>query len=119
MRFLAEAAWYPAALLPGQGVTWSPIDDRSADATLTDGESRITLRFTFGSDDLIESVYSPDIERMVAGTARPTPWEGRFTNYEQQNEMLVPVDGDVGWILPEGRLSYWRGHTQRMSYELR
>lgn len=27
MRFFAEAAWYPTALLPGQGVTWEAIDD--------------------------------------------------------------------------------------------
>jgi hypothetical protein len=30
MRFLAEAAWYPTALLPSQGVQWKAIDDFSA-----------------------------------------------------------------------------------------
>ena len=35
MRFLAEAAWYPTALLPSQGVRWEAIDDLSARATLT------------------------------------------------------------------------------------
>jgi hypothetical protein len=37
MRFLAEAPWYPTALLPTQGVRWDAIDDTSARATLTDG----------------------------------------------------------------------------------
>ena len=27
MRFLAEAAWYPTALLPSQGVCWQTVDD--------------------------------------------------------------------------------------------
>ncbi len=36
MRFFAEAAWYPTALLPSQGVHWQAIDDRSAQATLID-----------------------------------------------------------------------------------
>ena len=39
MRFLAEAAWYPTALLPSQGVHWEAVDDRSAYATLTEGTS--------------------------------------------------------------------------------
>lgn len=33
MRLLGEAAWYPTVLLPGQGVRWQPVDDRSAEAT--------------------------------------------------------------------------------------
>jgi hypothetical protein len=37
MRFMAEAAWYPTALLPSQGVSWDAIDGRSARATLADG----------------------------------------------------------------------------------
>ena len=30
MRFFAEAAWYPTALLPSQGVRWQAVDDTSA-----------------------------------------------------------------------------------------
>lgn len=30
MRFFAEAAWYPTALLPSQGVRWEAVDERSA-----------------------------------------------------------------------------------------
>jgi hypothetical protein len=30
MGFFAEAAWYPTALLPGQGVRWEAVDDSSA-----------------------------------------------------------------------------------------
>ena len=29
MRFFAEAAWYPTALLPSAGVEWTAVDDRS------------------------------------------------------------------------------------------
>jgi hypothetical protein len=30
MRYLAEAVWYPTALLPSQGVRWEPIDEARA-----------------------------------------------------------------------------------------
>ncbi|MCK7496613.1 MAG: hypothetical protein MZW92_41150 [Comamonadaceae bacterium] len=30
LRYLAEAAWYPTALLPSQGVRWIAVDDNAA-----------------------------------------------------------------------------------------
>jgi hypothetical protein len=32
--------------------------------------------------------------------------------------MRVPIDGEVGWMLPEGPLPYWRGHIAKIVYEL-
>ena len=37
MIFFMEGAWYPTALLPGQGVRWEGVDDQSAQATMNDG----------------------------------------------------------------------------------
>lgn len=34
LRYLAEAAWYPTALLPSQGVRWEAMDGSAARATL-------------------------------------------------------------------------------------
>ena len=55
MRFFAEAAWYPTALLPSQGVRWVAVDDRSANATIVDGALTLTLLFRFNDDGLIGS----------------------------------------------------------------
>jgi hypothetical protein len=38
----------------------------------------------------------------------PTPWEGRWTNYEMRHGILIPLEGEVAWILPDGRRPYWR-----------
>ena len=46
-RYLAEAVWYPTALLPQAGVQWSPIDEHSALATLTDNGETVSLEFRF------------------------------------------------------------------------
>lgn len=29
----------------------------------------------------------------------------------------VPREGEVAWILPEGRLTYWRGRIVRAEYD--
>lgn len=118
MRFLAEAAWYPTALLPSQGVRWEAVDDRSARATLTDGGNSITLLFTFGEEGLIETVGTQARGRTVGGEVVPTAWQGRFWNYGERGGMRIPVDGEVAWVLPEGPRPYWRGHTEEIGYEL-
>lgn len=118
MRFLAEAAWYPTALLPSQGVRWEPIDERSARATLTDGDNRVTLTFSFDEDGLIEAVRSDARGRTVDGEIVATPWQGRFWNYEERGGVRVPLDGEVAWLRPEGELPYWRGRIEELTYQV-
>jgi hypothetical protein len=117
MRFFAEAAWYPTALLPSQGVRWEAADDRSAYATLTEGTTSITMLFAFDEQGLIESVGTEARGRTVGGEVVPTPWQGRFWNYEERGGMQVPLDGEVAWLLPEGPKPYWRGTIAEIDYE--
>ena len=49
LRYLAEAAWFPTALLPSEGVQWTAVDDRTARATLTDRNHTVTMEVYFGS----------------------------------------------------------------------
>ncbi|HSK99142.1 MAG TPA: DUF6544 family protein [Rubrobacteraceae bacterium] len=116
MRFVAEAAWYPTRLLPSQGVRWEAVDDRSAYATLTEGDITITMIFTFDEQGLIDTVRTETRGRTVDGEVVPTPWQGRFWNYEERGGMRVPLDGEVAWLLPEGEKPYWRGHIDEISY---
>ena len=117
MRFFAEAAWYPTALLPSQGVDWKAVDDTSARATFKDGENTLMLLFRFNEKGLIESVRAEARGRTVEGKVLPTPWEGRWESYETRNGMLIPASGEVAWVLPEGPKPYWRGRITRLSYE--
>jgi hypothetical protein len=109
MRFLAEAPLYPTVLLPGQGVRWVEGGQRSAIATLTDGNVRAALQFRFGADGLLESVYADARPRMVGKRVEMTPWEGRWRRWEERSGYLVPLEGEVSWLLPEGWRPYWRG----------
>ena len=61
MRWFAEAAWYPTALLPSQSVRWSAVDDHSALATVSDGAVSVTLLFRFDPrTGLIDSVRAEE-----------------------------------------------------------
>ncbi len=117
MRFFAECAWYPTALLPGQGVRWEALDDRRATATMRDGNLTLSMQFSFGTNDLIESVRTERRGHVVGGKVIPTPWEGRWSNYQRHDGVLIPFDGEVAWLLQEGARPYWRGRVQSIHYE--
>ena len=118
LRFFAEAAWYPTALLPSQGVRWEAVDDTSARATLTDGSLAVTMLFRFNATGLIDTARAESRARVVDGKTESAPWQGRFWNYTERDGMQVPLDGEVAWMLPEGAKPYWRGTSTALSYEL-
>jgi len=117
MRFLAEAVWYPTALLPSQGVQWDAVDEHSARATLQDGDVTVVLLFHFNEDGTIDAGRADARGRTVGGTVVPTPWHGRFWNYTLRDGIRVPLDGEVAWLLPEGAKPYWRGRITQLNYE--
>ncbi|MDM0113713.1 hypothetical protein QTI66_16255 [Variovorax sp. J22R133] len=117
MRFLAEMAWYPTALLPSQGVRWDALDDRSAYATIADGPLTLTLRFRFDDDSLIDSVRAEARGAMVGKKMIMIPWEGRWSNYQVRDGMRVPITGEAAWLRPEGRKPYFLGAITALTYE--
>lgn len=118
LRYLAEAAWYPTALLPSQGVRWTAVDDHSAQATLSDGPVSATLLFRFDPQTgIIDSVRAEARGRTVGGSVVMTPWEGRWSNYSERDGMRVPTGGEVAWLTAEGRKAYWRGTVTSLRYE--
>ena len=117
MRFFAEAAWYPTALLPGQGVRWEAIDEYSAKASLSDGPHTTSLVFRFNDAGLIDSVRAAARGCMVGGRVVMMPWECTFADYQVRDGMTVPGTGEAAWIRPSGRSPYFRGKVTSVSYE--
>ena len=117
VRFFAETAWYPTALLPSQGVHWDAVDDHSTKATLVDGEVSVTMLVSFNEAGLIESVRVEARAALVGNTVVPTPWEGRWSNYQERNGMLVPLTAEASWLHVDGRKPYWRGTITALTHE--
>jgi hypothetical protein len=97
-------------------VRWEAVNDRSAYATLAEGDVSITMLFTFNEQGLIDTVRAEARGRTVGSRVISTPWQGRFWTYEERGGMRVPLDGEVAWMLPEGAKPYWRGHITQISY---
>jgi hypothetical protein len=114
LRFFAEMPWYPTALLPSQGVRWEAIDDTSARATLTDASTTVSLVFRFNAEGTIETMRA---EARCRDKLTAMPWSGRFWNYSVCNEMLIPLEGEVGWEYPDGIRLYYKGKVTEINYE--
>ena len=114
LRFFAEMPWYPTALLPSQGVRWEAIDKTSARATLTDAPTTVSLVFRFNAEGTIETMRA---EARYRDKLIAMPWSGQFWNYSTRNEMLIPLEGEVGWEYPDGIRLYYKGKVTGINYE--
>lgn len=116
-RWLGEAAWFPTALLPGEGVTWEAVDDSTARATVTDGAVHVSGDFHFASTGEMTGMTAMRY-RDVDGRGVLTPFEGRYGSFDRREGVMIPATAEVAWLLPEGRFAYWRGRPTEISYEL-
>jgi hypothetical protein len=117
-RFLGEAIWLPAALLPAAGVQWQAIDERRAQATLVAGTTQATLEFRFGADGMVDSVHAAS-RTYDDGRNPPSqhPWQARVLRYGLLDAATVPLEAVVEWLLPTGPYAYWRGRPLRIAFD--
>ncbi|RYZ12158.1 MAG: hypothetical protein EON61_08990 [Alphaproteobacteria bacterium] len=112
MRYLAEVAWAPDAILFNTALRWrSDGPDRlMVGAGAGDAEAEVTL--TLDSDGRIASVFAADRPRGVKDTFTPTPWQGRFTDYRQRQGFWLPFSGEVSWAIGASTFVYWEGRIE-------
>lgn len=116
-RYLAEAVWYPTALLPGPALQWTPVDARRALARLTHAGTAVSLEFRFSDADEVSGIYSQGRWGRFEGGFRQAPWEGHFSGYAERDGMWVPSGGEVGWYSSGEWHCVWRGAILEARYE--
>ena len=108
-RYLAEAVWYPTALLPGRKLRWTEIDASRALATLTNHDVTVSLEFHFAETGEVIGIYTPGRWGSFGGGYRQVPWEGHFRDYRERDGVVVPTEGDVGWYVDAEWRAVWKG----------
>lgn len=103
-RYLSEMIWFPIAYL-GDNITWTAVDDRSADVTLTDHGR------TAGGRMFIDELGRPvSFETMRykedKGEYTLLPWHTPSTDWGYSGGLNLPLRGEVYWLMPEGKLTY-------------
>jgi hypothetical protein len=116
-RWLGEAAWFPTAFLPGEGLTWQAVDDSTARATVTDGSVSASADFHLAATGELRSMSALRY-RDVNGRGVLTQFEGVYHGFERHEGLMIPSSAEVAWLLPEGRFSYWRGKPMSVHFDL-
>ena len=114
-RFLAEAIWYPSPLASSH-IFWEPLGPSTARATLRDGAVAASVDFHFDDAGLLASVTA-DRFRVVNGVSTLTPWLCAVSNYQRHDGILIPIEGEVSWLLPQGNHPYWRATLTHIEYD--
>lgn len=112
-RYLSETPWFPTALLPVAGVAWESIDERSARATIDDGDVTATAVFHFDEEGYLTRLTADRYRQDIDAVA---PWTGHYRSYEERDGMQIPTRAEVAWDTADGEVPYWRGTITDIVY---
>jgi hypothetical protein len=106
LRLLGEMAWVPTAFLDNRYVTWSPVDDRRAKASLHVNGRTVSAEFAFGPDDLPLSFSADRYRDTGGGTSVLTPFVGRTADFRKVDGVLVPYRVVAAWTVEGETIEY-------------
>ncbi len=108
MRYLAELAWAPDAILHNTDLRWREDGPDRLVVGAGSGQEAAAVTLSLDRDGRIDSAFAPDRGRMVGEVIVPTPWGGRFLDYRYHQGVWLPFGAEVSWSMPEGEVVYWK-----------
>ena len=110
MRYLAELAWAPHAMLHNPQLSWREIDATTVEVSAASRADPARVRLIFENGD-ITRIEAEDRPRMVGHRVVPTRWQGRCCDHREMNGCRIPTRAAVTWLLEDGPFEYWRGRV--------
>jgi hypothetical protein len=118
IRFLAEAPWFPTALLPSDYIEWKEIDSNSARAVIKDNGYTASGIFTFNEKGEIIKFVTNDRYMEADGKYFKEQWGGHYRNYQEIEGMKIPTEGEVEWNLSDRDLQYAKLKITDIQYNI-
>lgn len=112
MRYLAELAWAPDAIMRNTSLRWHDDGPDGLIVAAGSGGTAAEVTLTLDGDGRIVGAFAPDRGALVKGVVVPTPWRGAFTDYRLHDGIWLPFFGEVSWDMPAGTFTYWQGHIE-------
>jgi hypothetical protein len=110
MRYLAELAWAPHAMLYNPQLSWREIDATAVEVSAESPAGPARVRLIFENGD-ITRVEADDRPRAAGRRTRPTRWQGRCYDYREMGGCRIPTWAVASWLLEDARFEYWRGRV--------
>jgi hypothetical protein len=103
LRFLGEIIWFPSAALASY-ITWEPIDERRARATLAFKDVSVSAVFEFDERGRFAAMTA---QRYYGGQSLET-WMIPVTEWKTIRGIEMPVRGGAVWKLASGDFDYYQ-----------
>lgn len=117
MRYLAELAWAPQALVLNGALEWRQVDESTVEAATLVGRERVAVMLHFDDAGDIVAASTEGRPRMVGKQVVDTPWSGVFGEYREFDGVRLPTTGEGPWLLPDGPFTYFRGRVTEWSVD--
>jgi hypothetical protein len=112
MRYLAELAWAPDAILLNTALRWREVGPDRLAVSAGAGETAAEVMLSLDTEGRIAGGFAPDRPRSATAPFLPTPWRGRFSDYRRHNDRWLPFAGEVGWEIDGREDVYWQGRIE-------
>jgi hypothetical protein len=112
MRYLAELAWAPDAILTNASLSWRVIDTQSFQVSAGREGERGEIQLRLDENGRIGSIIAEDRPRKEGPGFVERPWRGRFFDYHEHQARWLPFKGEVGWLLDREMFVAWQGQIQ-------
>ena len=112
MRYLAELAWAPDAILLNTALRWREVGPDRLAVSAGAGEIAAEVMLNLDTEGRIAGGFAPDRPRSATAPFLPTPWRGRFSDYRWHNDRWLPFAGEVGWEIDGKEDVYWQAQIK-------
>jgi len=120
-RWLAEAPWFPTALLPNKNLHWEEIDRSSARAVVKDDSNGLAITaaavFYFNEKGEIVKVIADRYRSVDNNTYSKQKWLGYYRDYKNISSMMIPNEIEVAWHSNFSDFSYAKFRITEISYD--
>lgn len=113
LRWLAEAVWFPTALLPSDHLSWVPIDEQSAKVVYQDEHIQAEGVFHFNEKGQVSHFKA----RRYMDEHRLEEWTTHCQDYREVNGMHIPFYAEAVWNLADGDFSYAKFQLEEITYK--
>jgi hypothetical protein len=113
LRWLAESVWFPTNLLPSERLQWTPIDSESARLTFQYKDLSLFFIVRFNTEG---EIVEMETKRYMEENKLET-WVCRMNNYQQINNVKVPIECEAMWRLQTGDVSYAKFRVTKIEYD--
>ena len=99
-------------------LAWTPVDDRTAVVTFTNGPHRVAATLTFNDRDELVDFWSDDRPDSSTGSFVPMRWSTPVSEYRDVNGLHLVHRGSAVYAHPDGPFTYGAFTLRSIEYDV-